>query len=71
MNKCFACDRKLGKNPKLADTRDDQHVAVGADCYKKIVAAGEQGWKHNSPDSMRLWVIKDDSYRITGGGSHV
>lgn len=67
--RCFACNKKLGKNPEAVDTRDDQHVLVGSECYKKIVAAGELGWKHSSRDSLRLWIIKDDSYRITGGGT--
>lgn len=44
-DKCFACDRVLGRNPKQADTRDDQVVLVGSECYSKIKAAGEQGYQ--------------------------
>jgi hypothetical protein len=44
-NQCFVCERKLGKNPKLVDTRDCQKVFVGSECYKKIKAAGKQGWQ--------------------------
>lgn len=42
---CFACDRKLGKNPKMADTRDNQIVYVGINCYKHIEDAGETGYQ--------------------------
>ncbi len=60
--KCFACDKKLGNNPKIADTRDDQTVYVGPDCYKRIVAAGEAGYRPSSWDieipngELRLYV---------------
>ena len=43
--RCFACDRKLGKNPKLVDTRDAQLVFVGSECHKMIVQAGESGYQ--------------------------
>lgn len=47
--RCFACDRKLGRNPAVADTRDDQLVLVGSECAKKIYAKnlphGEEGWQ--------------------------
>jgi hypothetical protein len=43
-DKCFACDRKLNR-PRVADTRDGQTVFVGADCYRKIEAAGEVGYQ--------------------------
>jgi len=45
MRKCFACDRKLGRNPCLADTRDAQIVYVGSECFKLIKAAGEAGYQ--------------------------
>ena len=45
MHRCFACDRKLGRNPCLADTRDAQIVYVGTECYKLIKAAGEAGYQ--------------------------
>lgn len=43
--RCYACDRKLGKAPVLVDTRDDQTVFVGSECFKQIEAAGEDGWQ--------------------------
>lgn len=44
-DKCFACGKPLGANPKLADTRDGQTAYVGSDCWKKIVSAGEGGYQ--------------------------
>lgn len=43
--RCFACNRKLGKNPQQADTRDSQVVLVGSECYRLIVEAGELGYQ--------------------------
>lgn len=43
--KCFACGRKLGKKPHLVDTRDDQRVYVGSECYELVKAAGEAGYQ--------------------------
>lgn len=43
--KCFACDKRLGKRPSIADTRDGQFVFVGSECYRLIVAAGEVGYQ--------------------------
>lgn len=53
---CYACGKKLGRNPHRADTRDDQWVFVGSECYKEIKAAGEQGWRyaHGGP---RLYLL--------------
>lgn len=45
MKKCFACNKKLGKNPYLVDTRDDQLVNVGTECHKKILKVGDNGYK--------------------------
>lgn len=42
---CFACGRKLGKSPQLVDTRDDQTVYVGRECYRLIKAAGSNGYQ--------------------------
>lgn len=42
--RCFACGRAVGQSPKMADTRDDQIVFVGRECYKLIVAAGADGY---------------------------
>jgi hypothetical protein len=43
-DKCFACDRPL-KGKHLVDTRDDQTVFVGPDCFKRVKAAGDAGWQ--------------------------
>lgn len=45
INRCFACDKKLGKNPRLVDTRDSQLVYVGSDCYKRIEKSGNDGYQ--------------------------
>jgi hypothetical protein len=42
---CFACGKKLGKNPALIDTRDSQTAYVGRECFKKIQEAGEAGYQ--------------------------
>ncbi len=42
---CFACGRKLGKKPGRVDTRDDQSVFVGRECFKLVMAAGEKGYQ--------------------------
>jgi hypothetical protein len=54
---CFACGRRLGKKPHLADTRDAQKVFVGSECYKKILAAGDAGWQPER--GPRLFPVKD------------
>jgi hypothetical protein len=56
MHKCFACDRKLGRNPCLADTRDAQIVYVGSECFKLIKAAGEVGYQPPK-GGPRLYLI--------------
>ena len=43
--RCFSCGRKLGKNPALIDTRDDQLAFVGRECYRLILAAGAAGYQ--------------------------
>lgn len=45
MDKCFACGRKLGKSPQLVDTRDDQLVFVGRECFKLVQQAGNSGYQ--------------------------
>ena len=53
---CFACGKKLGKNPKVVDTRDDQKVFVGSECYKEIKKTGENGWQIPGL-KLRLYLI--------------
>ena len=45
MRKCFACNKKLSPNPYLVDTKDNQHVFVGSDCFRKIKKSGELGYQ--------------------------
>lgn len=45
VNRCFACARKLGKNPNIADCADEQTVYVGAECFNLIRKAGEAGYQ--------------------------
>lgn len=63
MKKCFACDKRLGSKPAIVDTRDDQTVFVGSECYKKIKAAGEKGYK--PAGCMRLWTLNADGRGLT------
>ena len=42
---CFACGKRLSDNPYLADTRDDQIVYIGSECYKRVRIAGEAGYQ--------------------------
>lgn len=44
--KCFACDRPLGKNPQLVQSAvDDQTMYVGSDCFKRVLASGDEGYQ--------------------------
>jgi len=45
IEKCYACNRKLGKTPHLVTCCDEQTVYVGRECYKLIVAGGKQGYQ--------------------------
>jgi hypothetical protein len=59
--RCFACDKKLGRHPAVADTRDDQAVYVGSECYKLIRAAGEAGYQPPK-GGPRLWVMSPEGW---------
>lgn len=54
MERCFACNKPLGKSPHLADTREGQIPYVGAECYKLIKASGEAGYQP-ALGGPRLW----------------
>lgn len=45
MERCFACDRKLGKKPVLVTCADEQTVYVGAECFKHVRTAQANGWQ--------------------------
>lgn len=55
---CFLCGRIMRSTKFLVDTRDDQTVYVGGDCYKKVVAAGERGIKVPDGGQLRLYPMK-------------
>jgi hypothetical protein len=54
--KCFACGKALPKSKKMADTRDDQIVWVGPDCYRNILAAGEAGYQPPRYLQQGKWI---------------
>jgi hypothetical protein len=58
--KCFACDKKFRNlaSRRLVDTRDDQLVYVGPDCYKRIAQAGDVGYRHPT-GGPRLFLISE------------
>lgn len=64
--KCFACDRPLGKNPRLVDTRDGQKVYVGSECAKLVDDAGDAGYQPPR-GGPRLWplAISEEEKRET------
>lgn len=44
--KCFACDRPIKDDGGyLVGCADEQDVAVGHECFRKIIDAGEQGYQ--------------------------
>lgn len=48
--RCFACDKPISRKDTIllsheVDTRDDQIVFVGADCFRKVKAAGDAGYQ--------------------------
>lgn len=59
MNKCFACGKRLGKNPPIADTRDGQRVYVGSECFKYIKLGGDNGYQPPL-GGPRLWTFPDN-----------
>lgn len=42
---CFACGKPIRSKGYLVDTRDDQTVYVGPDCFKAIQASGDRGYQ--------------------------
>jgi hypothetical protein len=42
---CFACGKKLGRNPALIRTVDGQTAFVGSECLKEVVRGGADGWQ--------------------------
>ncbi len=56
--RCFACGRRLGAAAVVVDTRDSQSVAVGRECYKLVVAAGDVGYQPPK-GGPRLWLLRE------------
>lgn len=56
--RCFACGKKLGKGPAVADTRDAQMVIVGSECAKLIKKAGNVGYQPPQ-GGPRLYPVRD------------
>lgn len=55
--RCFACDKLLGKNPTLVDTHDSQTAYVGSSCFNLIMRAGDNGYQPPK-GGPRLYQIK-------------
>lgn len=45
---CFSCGRKFkpGSVVYVVDTRDGQTVDVGPECFRRVMKAGERGYRH-------------------------
>ncbi len=44
-DRCYICGKKFQSAKRYqVDTRDDQIVYVGPDCYKRVMAAGDEGF---------------------------
>jgi hypothetical protein len=56
MKRCFACGKKLGKNPARVDTMEDQFPFVWTECLKLIIKAGTEGYQppQGGPKLYRL-----------------
>lgn len=59
VDRCFACDRPLGKTSREVDTRDAQTVYVGSECFKLVQAAGEAGYQPPK-GGPRLYPMKGE-----------
>jgi len=59
--RCFACDRVIQRKvPFQVDTRDDQIVFVGPECYKLVMAAGATGYQPPK-GGPRLYPLNDQT----------
>lgn len=56
---CFACGRRLGKNPLVVTCVDEQDVTVGRECAKAIQAAGAAGYQPPR-GGPRLFLLEFD-----------
>lgn len=57
--KCYLCGKPM-RERRLVDTRDDQLVDVGPDCYAKVRAAGEAGYPATPfAKGVRLYLLEE------------
>lgn len=56
---CFACGRKLGRNPALVTCADEQDVFVGTECARLVMKGGAEGWQPPK-GGPRLFALKHD-----------
>lgn len=64
---CFACGKRLGKNPRLADTRDGQTVYVGSECYELIRVAGTNGYQPPAGGPRLYLIVELEAAAICDG----
>lgn len=62
--RCFACDKPLGRNPKLVTCADEQDVYVGSGCGTLIERAGAEGWQPPK-GGPRLYDLRHDPKDLT------
>lgn len=62
---CFACGRRLGKNPTLVTCVDEQDVFVGSECAKMIDKSGATGWQPPR-GGPRLYSLRHDPKHPAG-----
>lgn len=64
-HECFACGKPLTTlDPKLVDTRDDQTVFIGPECFKHVKAAGEEGYQPPRGGPRLFPISKDIPIRM-------
>lgn len=65
-DKCFACNKTLKSRPYPVDTRDDQVVMVGPECFKHIKKAGADGYQPPLGGPKLYWpVLEENAVRHT------
>lgn len=60
--RCFACDRKLGRNPALVITEDGQTAFIGSECLKEVVRAKGKGWR--GLGGPRLFTLEERPQQV-------
>lgn len=63
MEKCYACGKRLGKYPHVADTLEDQIVYVGSECYKLILQSDIIGYQPPK-GGPRLYPLTNERKQI-------